>query len=541
MGIYGFGHLRDKFSTVVLDANSRMFVANIRDNFVAVARANDGAAAAAVNDSAVTLNDCTEARSVSNQLCNNILNVANGRSSGFVVSLDVTPFVVHALQMSSNVSQFRQRFVRLLRASNEMDLLRLFRPTKIYFTLDNKSPRTKKQTQLQRAVDSQSTLTKIHDMCVIERHKITDVTDSTMEATTTAAANVAAVPPPSQIIRPIVRMYEVVPIVRHILTRGEFSRIAIDSTYFDHTNGEGEIKAFSWLMCQEEKFVRIIMVRDNDVYVYSLAMYVHRSIADAAATDAATMLCSSSSSLSMSSPPSTPMDILVFHENTRSIIRCWEDLYANLQNRAWIFILWISICFGNDYTTGVLEKSLCSHQAHFNHLYKYIVANRCVRREVLNVTPFVIDASATAASGDASRARLNQLRGELLFALLELQNAIRLYDMDVTTTDIGADLFRQNATSIVGAKNAVAAAAVEDDACRGCDAIFVKWLRRHIWSLLYTIEMPTGARLDCNGAFFTLPCMRINVDMPMPTIRKAAFKSISAHKWSTYVDKIVEM
>lgn len=251
---------------------------------------------------------------------------------------------------------------------------------------------------MQRAVDSQSTLTKLHDVCAIERARASAVSSASANSCDSAAM--------APVIRTTVRMYEVVPVVRYVLTRGEFSRVAIDSTFFDHSNGEGEIKAFSWLMRQDEKFVRLIMVRDNDVYVYSLATYIHRAITS-------TMLFA---------------DILVFHENTRSIIRCWDDLYARLQNRIWIFILWISICFGNDYATGILEKSLCSHQAHFDYLYNYAVSNKRIRRDISNSVPFILDAPSSEEA-TASLARVHAFRHDLLVALLELQNAMCLYDI----------------------------------------------------------------------------------------------------------------
>lgn len=113
MGIYGFGGLRDRFSEEV-----RLF---------------------ASNESNV----------------NNLLRT-NGESFEYVACFDITPFVVKAARLSDNVDAYDQTFVTLLDDSNEIAFIRQYRPLELCFTLDNGSPRAKRQTQFRRLVEPQS-------------------------------------------------------------------------------------------------------------------------------------------------------------------------------------------------------------------------------------------------------------------------------------------------------------------------------------------------------------------------------------------------
>lgn len=65
-----------------------------------------------------------------------------------VVCFDVTPIVVNALRNVLTIETFGKTFVDRMLISNEYTFLRHITPLELHYTLDNRSPRAKRQTQL---------------------------------------------------------------------------------------------------------------------------------------------------------------------------------------------------------------------------------------------------------------------------------------------------------------------------------------------------------------------------------------------------------
>lgn len=77
------------------------------------------------------------------------------------------------------------------------------------------------------------------------------------------------------------------------------------------------------------------MSRDNDVFVYTVSKLIGQKIDEDAS--------------------SIQSIFLIFHERSRSLLKCWGDEFAKYHSEMWIFIVWLSVCFGNDYAFEVFD------------------------------------------------------------------------------------------------------------------------------------------------------------------------------------------
>lgn len=223
--------------------------------------------------------------------------------SSYAACLDVTPLVVYAIRhCGSNRDAFRRILDQRVRFSREMSFMWDDPPRRLRYTLDNRSPRAKRQTQLRRIVND----------CTFV---------GSMQRTRPTRGDRS------------LRIVDVVDDARDILTTRTFGiAISPNLVEFDYDEGEGEIKAMKWLARQVDVATRVLMARDNDVFVYSLAHNMR--------------------------PGTKP--ILIFHEKSGELLDCWTTMTRERGDRCWLLVFWLSMCLGNDFAHGFVDKSVCS-------------------------------------------------------------------------------------------------------------------------------------------------------------------------------------
>lgn len=79
----------------------------------------------------------------------------------YVACFDITPIVVYAIRQSSNEDKFGNLFHHRMNGCREISFLRDCPPYALCYTLDNRAPRTKRETQRQRLIQAQSIMTCI--------------------------------------------------------------------------------------------------------------------------------------------------------------------------------------------------------------------------------------------------------------------------------------------------------------------------------------------------------------------------------------------
>lgn len=113
----------------------------------------------------------------------------------YAACFDVTPMVVHAIRNNVTEADFMAALQHRIANCKEMRFLRSNPPTFLRYTLDNRSPRAKRQTQLQRIVESKSLLARMMTTTTVAREEDGGEEDDAAlpPSTTIPAAPVAAV------------------------------------------------------------------------------------------------------------------------------------------------------------------------------------------------------------------------------------------------------------------------------------------------------------------------------------------------------------
>lgn len=153
------------------------------------------------------------------------------------------------------------------------------------------------------------------------------------------------------------------------LCTGRYAQLAIRSFEFDHTEGEGEIKCIRWLAKTERcslDISRVLMARDNDAYVYSLAVGA-RSLS---ICPVKRVVDSRVSTFDVAQSM-----FLIFHEPSGILLRCWRNLLNAYGSKSWVLILWIAVCFGNYYVIGIIDKSFDSIERCFDNIMKHFATH----------------------------------------------------------------------------------------------------------------------------------------------------------------------
>lgn len=250
----------------------------------------------------------------------------------YAACLDVTSAVVHTIRNCDNVEQFRALFSRVLWTSRELRFLRGCPPQTLCYTLDNRAPRAKLQTQVQRMLDANSFLLRVSNAALASSEVTTssDRDGRGEESTSTTTAIDASRLPQSRLSQRHLRIRHVLGVIRDVVLSREF-HLASDAVLFDCTEGEGEVKGFRWLCTQRQCDDKLLMSRDNDVFVYALSTMQYLRANQRAR-------------------------FLIYHEGSERVLSCWDALLAKHRCKCWVLLLWLSICFGNDYAYGVLRR-----------------------------------------------------------------------------------------------------------------------------------------------------------------------------------------
>lgn len=214
-----------------------------------------------------------------------------------VISFDITHIVVKSIHSSINVIDFKKIFERKFFYSSEYCFIIQNSPLYLILTLDNKSPKAKKQTQLRRIINTTSTINRIINSRNKNYKKI--------------------------FIKDIFHFIE--NFVNNLL------KVKLPNTIIklDYDEGEGEIKALNNLTFYNN-MTKIIMSRDNDIFIYLLNQLD---------------LINDNSDL-----------IYVFFERSsfsKILLECWRNMPKGY---GWLLIFWLGIIYGNDYTYGIFEK-----------------------------------------------------------------------------------------------------------------------------------------------------------------------------------------
>lgn len=395
-------------------------------------------------------------------------NNDNDDAVKYIACFDVTPFVIYAMRSNAvafDRNCFERVFVEKINESNEMRHLRSCRPQILRYTLDNGSPRAKRHTQLRR---------------------MTEVPLLTRMLSSSASSDVCG---DAQKKEGSLRIVHVATAVRNVLTSDPSFTLGVERTEFDFDEGEGEIKAINWLMSQQRFRKKLIMSRDNDVYVYVLSKLT------------------TSPAIAIST-----IDLLVFHERSRHVYECWHE-FDNVRASCWIFVLWLSICYGNDYAYGIINTNTCAVsrtyafiKTLFFRTYRNIAEFDPVRFE------FVNDANGCWNKKNDSN------ENETIRALIDAFDVLRC-------------ALRESNNFEDDDENQDTAAATDDD------GIIRAWIVRHVWSLFYTLEMPRCFK--DNRSFQLAKNITINASMSMPYITKRMFFSISRKDLSMHVESVL--
>lgn len=336
-----------------------------------------------------------------------------------IIAFDITHIVVQCLHDSTNKSTFIKLFQVRFNNCLEMNFIRSNYPKYIFLTLDNRSPKSKRQTQQKRLLNNLPLVERIRTSgnVVVPKIKIRDVWD-------------------------ILRDY----LLNDVFTSEKFSKTIVN---FDVNSGEGEMKAINFL----KEFVntsdaKIIMSRDNDVFVYLLGLHDKIDL----------------------------QNFLIFYEQNKisRLLRCWTDIPKGY---SWILVLWLGICYGNDYTYGFFEKNTNVLSGKFVDILNYF--KFCIRNDMISYYD----------EKNSFFLRDNIFLGfKLLITFLRNNN--NYYKPETTRTTL---------------KNA-----------RVSEKTLLNWLRRQIWSFAYAIEMPTNfLQSETFGVF---PTIKINTNIEKPFI-----------------------
>lgn len=272
-----------------------------------------------------------------NKFSKNIRNVALNNS---YVAFDITHITVQALHNCTNCENFIQIFKLRFESSFEVKFLKRHKPMQIIFALDNRSPNLKRQTQQRRFINRLTLNDRIGKAILppdVTPPSIlqtsTEISPEGKNNKTTVETTVAV--PPSQkeednlpsVIVPKLKIRDVASLIENYIlgtVRSEF--FPQTHVLFDGNEGEGEMKIMKRLEDSND-CVHIIMSRDNDVFVYIL------SLKDRLNTE----------------------QVYIFYEQTNSfnLLRCWDNVESGY---AWVLVLWLGICYGNDYTLDYLKR-----------------------------------------------------------------------------------------------------------------------------------------------------------------------------------------
>lgn len=459
MGIYGFGYMREKFSKISRDLNERIGTFDVTKKSPAVIR-----------------HMLTNWRNGGEDEGDN----SNDLPRRMAVCIDITPFVIQTLKLVRTFAEFETCLGRMLNASNELEFLRRNRPHRLVYTIDNRAPRAKRHTQIQRNVESTSTVSRMY-RCA-----------ATAVDTTAVAKHLDT---------KRLRLHQIFHNIQNVLGQSTF-QLGIEDTVIDCTVGEGEMKAVLWLYRNGGDYQSIVMARDNDVYIYVLSILLRKYWYD--------------------QPIVSPCDIkpiFIFHEHTRTTLICWSELFLRLRGKCWVFILWMSICFGNDYAHGILERSLCSYVTHFDFLQKYIMDRNISSK--LSEHPYVKN-TATATTMYRQMRVPTQTAHNIVIAVTELQWALSKYDEELMMC---GDMTPYKSSDVT-------------TAVKGPSGLMLRqWLKRQLWSLCYVLDMPCDF---CDSSRFdTIPSMAVNIDMAMPAMDKKQFKNIDEQELKDAINSLV--
>lgn len=239
----------------------------------------------------------------------------DGLLGNLVVAFDITHLIVLCLQNTNDVKNFITIFRNRFFLSAEYTFIRQYRPLELFVIVDNKSPCAKRQTQKKRILKKTSIIERINfskkPVCE-KRLTLLDVRDS----------------------------------VESFFLKEAFSQAFLNSTkiHFNIDEGEGELKAINVLMnTKHEDSLRVVMSRDNDVFIYLLGLRDRWFNLDR---------------------------YLIFYETNRSflLLRCWQNIPVGY---AWVLVLWFGVCYGNDYTFGLFEKNVNVLSGKFSELICY--------------------------------------------------------------------------------------------------------------------------------------------------------------------------
>lgn len=503
----------------------------------------------------------------------------------YIVCFDVTPLVVKAVKCSVSESEFEDTFESIVASCGEMTFFKRYAPLDICFTLDNRSPRAKRQTQIRRILESKSAITRLSDVCCSN-----NVSSATTDATTAREDSfvfdaslarddtVASIENNSQTTRRALRISDLIGTIENILKR--IGNVQSRNLLFDYNEGEGEIKAIRWLTERRcnvpNDCIRVLMSRDNDVFVYALS---YRS----------RVRC----------------EFVIYHEPSDSLLRCWDRFLMRFNDTCWVLVLWIAICFGNDYVYGIVEKTSDTMEHYFDRIVTAFERNQHlfeswtddlfktdVVRAVLAFANVIVwlqqilsfkgkpltkrvvrsdvereIASFLGADGQRNRQTIKSANSKRLDVLVEYrtyaENCASNYtrvnnercgsrrdancdndnkEANATTTGLSNNCNerneRDNWRSLDRNVN-------DNDDVYGSDRNELStnrdtlaqdrsfasttddwadanfWCRRHLWNFLYCMELPL--KFSSNETFDLMPSKLVNVGIPMPKLHRRVF------------------
>lgn len=534
--------------------------------------------------------------------------IANVKRDRYVACFDVTPMVVTAIRNSSTIDEFEQIFRYRIQTCRESIFLRKNPPLILHYTLDNRSPRAKRQTQLQRIMDSQTIVSRViapfsddsvksqrYDSTSSEKSppstRITDddelssrrivvkSTESVENHPVNASTNrvdkaTSDVTKDFEIPRQQLRVHDVVDIVRRVLLAPIVSIFPDTTTIeFDYDEGEGEIKVLNWLTdrCNEDPSIdRLVMARDNDVYVYLLSRL--RDVASFSATDSGSSETQRKRRRDDSTRDSrifgTTYDIderhlfdksgryLVYHENSDTVLCCWNNIPRDSASKTWLLQLWLSVCFGNDFVHGLLDKSTDVIQRYYDVLERdFLRYSKYFRtlnsqafadsfeelRTCASSSPKHSSSWQTIRDDDAPSSQTDSRKAKST-VFVTVDNAIEqiimaLWLLQKILSGNGHVSMESYFTSFAEARGHVAEKTyrterriswrknIENDAFFQNDVSLRYWIARHMWSLFYIMELPQN--FTKNQRFACCPAIRINTSFDKPFLCKETFTTLN--------------
>lgn len=550
----------------------------------------------------------------------------------YIVCFDVTPMVVTAIRNSTNIEEFTNIFRHRMLHCKEMVFLQNNPPLMVHYTLDNRSPRAKRQTQLQRAFESQSLISRITAPWITSSKKITKnetqddkygnndnkSTIKTSNAKTVHRKNKEENEEPTlpsnstyveaqdkvTIVEYVqqqqfsLRISDVVDVVKEILlncsekiiqTNNEKNdddiatqrkmqkRTKNVSTVvdFDYDEGEGEIKVLNWL---SEKYVEdssidlLIMARDNDIYVYLLSKLQNQHNTQSKINDQQRTYKKSKSN----------GRYLVYHESSNTVLYCWHNIPKDTVSKVWVLQLWLSMCFGNDFVHGMLEKStevvqryydilereFLRYAKHFDSLNSFIIAKSYDRLQK------EASSSTSSISSVECNQRIDQASAidQIILAIWFLQRILRgdqhitvsqsivlddntvkdctnifiddIVDDNNTATDktwyslrkreyrcwkkrtnSSTNNFDFNNKKQPRLSEFTSSSSKQKININKCKDPLRYWIARQLWSFFYIIELPQN--FTKNQHFTSCPAIRINAAFDKPFLRKESFTKLN--------------